>query len=260
MKIVVCVKQVPDTADIKWSENNTLIREGAESVVNPYDLYATETALRIEDSHITAISMGPMQAQKALKEVLAMGVNDAILLSDRYFVGADTAATSNALAAAIKTKLSDFDLILCGQYATDGDTAQTGPSLAQKLGVAVATNVKSIEKVEEDKVIVRKAVDDGTMRLEVKLPAVICMLESDYPVRLPSISGRMKAQDYKIPVLTAGDINIKADYIGFMGSPTQVKKVFHPESKRENKIYDEKTAEEAANLIIEKIRGVDLYE
>ena len=98
------------------------------------------------------------------------------------------------------------------------------------------------------------------MRLEVKLPAVICMIESDYPVRLPSISGRMKAQDYQIPVLTAGDIDIKADYIGFIGSPTQVKKVFRPESKRENKIYDNKTSDEAANLIIEEIRGVDLYE
>ena len=152
MKIIVCVKQVPDTADIKWTENNTLNRDGVESVINPCDLFATETALRVKDrlgAEITAISMGPKQAESALREVISMGVDNAYMLTDRFFAASDTAATARVLAKSIQEKCSDFNLIFCGQYASDGDTAQTGPSLAQNLGVSLVTNVKSIERIEE---------------------------------------------------------------------------------------------------------------
>ncbi len=137
MKIVVCVKQVPDTSDIKWTENNTMIREGVESIMNPFDEYAVETAIRIKeanpDSTITAITMGLPQAKDVLKRSIAMGADEAILLTDKKFAGADTWATSYTLAKAIKEKIGDYDLIICGQYAIDGDTAQTGPELLNIL-------------------------------------------------------------------------------------------------------------------------------
>jgi electron transfer flavoprotein beta subunit len=146
MKIIVCVKQVPDTADIKWSENNTIIREGVESIINPFDEFAIETALRIKDqnpkTHITVLTMGPPQAVEILKRAIAMGADDGILVSDRKFAGADTQATSRTLATTIKNMVKDFDLLICGQFAIDGDTAQTGPSIAQHLDLPQVTYVK----------------------------------------------------------------------------------------------------------------------
>ncbi len=256
MKIIVCVKQVPDTADIKWTENNTLNRDGVESVINPCDLFATETALRIKDkqgAEITAISMGPKQAESALREVISMGVDSAYLLSDRYFAASDTAATARVLAKSIQEKCSDFDLIVCGQYASDGDTAQTGPSLAQNLGVSLITNVKSIEKIEDDKIVVFKQEETFVSRVEAKLPAVICVLTGKYLVRMPKIFGRMKAQDAKIPVYTAEDIKFDAAYSGLKGSPTYVKKAFRPKGRVDGEILYDNTAVKSAELLLKKI-------
>ena len=146
MKIVVCIKQVPDSADIKWTENNTLRREGMEAVINPFDEFALETALRIKDAipdtEITAVSMGPNQAEDMLKRAIAHGVDNAVLLSDRKFAGSDTFATARTLALGIKKAVPDFDFIICGQFATDGDTGQTGPALATFLDVPQITYVK----------------------------------------------------------------------------------------------------------------------
>lgn len=139
MKILVCIKQVPDTTDIKWTENNTIQREGVESIINPYDIYAIEEALKlkkiISDTEITVLTMGPQQATEMLKKAIAVGCDKGVLISDKKFAGADTYATSTTLAAAIKSKFADFDLIICGQFAIDGDTAQTGPSIAEKLNI-----------------------------------------------------------------------------------------------------------------------------
>ena len=256
MKIIVCVKQVPDTADIKWTENNTLNRDGVESVINPCDLFATETALRIKDrqgADITTVSMGPKQAESALREVVSMGVDNAYLLSDRYFAASDTAATARVLAKSIQEKCSDFNLIICGQYASDGDTAQTGPSLAQNLGVALVTNVKSIEKIEDDKIIVLKQEEDFVSRIEAKLPAVICVLTGKYLVRMPKILGRMKAQDTKIPTYTAEDIKFDAAYSGLKGSPTYVKKAFRPKGRTDGEILYDHSAQQSADLLLRKI-------
>lgn len=256
MKIIVCVKQVPDTADIKWTENNTLNRDGVESVINPCDLFATETALRIKDrqgAEITAISMGPKQAENALREVVSMGVDNAYMLTDRFFAASDTAATARVLAKSIQEKCSDFDLIICGQYASDGDTAQTGPSLAQNLGISLLTNVKSIEKIENGKIIVFKQEEDFVSRVEAKLPAVICVLTGKYLVRMPKIMGRMKAQDAKIPVYNAQDINFNAIYSGLKGSPTYVKKAFRPKGRAEGEIVYDYSAEETAKMLLGKI-------
>ncbi|MBQ8168674.1 electron transfer flavoprotein subunit beta/FixA family protein, partial [bacterium] len=138
MKIALCVKQVPDTSDIKWTENNTMQREGVESIINPYDVYATELALKVKESlkaNITAFTMGPQQATNMLKELIALGVDEGVLISDKKFAGADTYATGKTIATAIKKTLPDFDLILCGQFAIDGDTAQTGPCVASLLNI-----------------------------------------------------------------------------------------------------------------------------
>lgn len=256
MKIIVCVKQVPDTADIKWTENNTLNRDGIESVINPCDLFATETALRVKDrlgAEITAISMGPKQAESALREVISMGVDNAYMLTDRFFAASDTAATARVLAKSIQEKCSDFNLIFCGQYASDGDTAQTGPSLAQNLGVSLVTNVKSIERIEDGKIIVLKQEEDFVSRIEAKLPAVVCVLTGKYLVRMPKIMGRMKAQDANIPVYNAQDINFNAIYSGLKGSPTYVKKAFRPKGRADGEIVYDYSAKETADLLLSKI-------
>ncbi len=259
MKITVCVKQVPDTADIKWTENNTLNRDGVESVINPFDAFAVETALRIKDyydTEITAISMGPLQAKECLSEVIAMGVDNAFLLSDKFFAGSDTAATARVLAAAINSKLKDTDIIFCGQYATDGDTAQTGPSLAQNLGISLVTSVKEIERIKDKYVIVKKHTDDGFERVQVTLPAVICMLKCDYEVRIPKITGRIKAQNTEIPVYNAADIEINIEKTGFKGSPTYVKRAFRPQERVQGEIISGKPADELADLILNKIEEI----
>jgi len=154
MKILVCIKQVPDTDDIKWTENNTMQREGVESIINPCDLYAIDEALKIKNTlknvELTALTMGPLQAKDMLKKVIALGFDRGVLLSDKKFAGADTYATGRTISAAIKSKFSDFDLIICGQYAIDGDTAQTGPSIATQLNIPQITFVKSIERFDEN--------------------------------------------------------------------------------------------------------------
>ena len=192
MKTVVCIKQVTDTADIKWTENNTLCREGVASIVNPCDLYAADIAINLKntdsDTEVSAISMGPLQAVSALKYVLAMGADNAFLLCDKYFAGSDTAATARVLAASIKEKIADYDLIVCGQYASDGDTAQTGPSLAENLDIPVITNVISVQKIDSKRLIVKRITDVGTETVEATLPILICVRPNDKKPSLPKIS------------------------------------------------------------------------
>ncbi len=256
MKIALCIKQVPDTADIKLTKDNTLDREGVESIINPFDYYAAEAALRIKDknnAYITVISMGPIQAITALREIMAMGADDAFLLCDKRFAGSDTAATSKTLACAIKNKLNNIDLVFCGQCATDGDTAQTGPSLSQKLNFGLVTNVKEILEIQDDFLIVKKETDDGYEIVKVNFPSVICMLKSEYNVRLAKISGRIKAQNTKIAVYNADDTGVNSSETGIKGSPTYVKKAFRPQERQSCELISDKTAEESACLIVNKI-------
>ena len=151
MNIAVCVKQVPDTADIKWTEHNTIQREGVESIINPFDSYALETALRLKDKDsavkITALTMGPLQAEEIIRRAISMGVNGGFVVSDRKFAGADTVATGRTLATAIKAKIENAEIVLCGQFATDGDTAQTGPTISTSLGYGLVTYGNESEKV-----------------------------------------------------------------------------------------------------------------
>ncbi len=235
MKIVLCIKQVPDTSDIKWTENNTIQREGLESIINPYDVYAMESALKLKRSYenieITALSMGPAQAVDMLKKAIAVGVDNAILLSDRKFAAADTYATGKTIGTAIKTKIPDFDLIICGQFAIDGDTAQTGPSIANTLDISQITYVQEIISYEEDTLTVRRELEDGTEIVKVKLPALICVLKDTFEPTRAKINGITKAQNFEIKTYGFEDLGLSSEDVGLKGSPTYVSKAFRPAPK-----------------------------
>ena len=236
MKILVCIKQVPDTTDIKWTENNTIQREGVESIINPFDLYAIQEALNIKneisDTEITVLSMGPLQAQDVLKKAIAMGCDNGVLLSDKKFSGADTYATAKTISSAIKTKFSDFDLIICGQFAVDGDTAQTGPGIASFLNIPQVTFVKRIKKYEENSLYAERELEDGIETVKVDLPALVCVLKGDYEPERPTIRGTIKALNTKICTLGIDDIGLTPDDTGIKGSPTYVSRAFRPEHNR----------------------------
>lgn len=259
MNIAVCVKQVPDTADIKWTEHNTIQREGVESVINPFDSYALETALRLKDKDsavkITALTMGPLQAEEIIRKAISMGVDGGFVVSDRKFAGADTVATGRTLAIAIKTKIENAEIVLCGQFATDGDTAQTGPTISTNLGYALVTYVKEIEKVENSYAIVKREVEDGVETLKVKLPAVLCMLKCDYEPRRPLINGFKLAQNAEIPFYSHEDIGIEPEKVGLKGSPTCVSKAFRPEQKTSGEIFENISTDEAVEKILEVLNG-----
>lgn len=259
MKIAVCVKQVPDTADIKWTENNTIQREGLESIINPFDMYALETALKVKDREqnviITTLTMGPPQAEEIIRKAISLGVDGGFVVSDKKFAGADTAATGRTLAAAIKEKIKDVDLILCGQFATDGDTAQTGPAISVNLNYPVITYVKEILSVENNIITVKKEVEDGTEILKIKLPAVLCMLKCDYEPRRPLIDGFKTAQKADVKFYGLNDIGLEAEQVGIKGSPTYVSKAFRPEQKQGGEIFEPQNTDEAVNKIMEALNG-----
>lgn len=263
MKIALCIKQVPDTADIKWTENNTIQREGVESVINPFDMYAIETALRlkekIKDTKITALTMGPPQAVDIIKRAISMGVDDGFLASDRKFAAADTVATSRTLAAAIKEKVKDFDLIICGQFATDGDTAQTGPSIAQHLNIPQVTYVKEISGFKDGILTVKREVEDGIEVLEVQLPALICMLKCDYEPRRPLIGGFINSSKAQVPMFSADELKLNPEEIGMKGSPTYVSKAFRPEQKHGGEILAPADSKEAAKMIKDKLEEFGVF-
>jgi len=262
MNIALCIKQVPDTADIKWTENNTIQREGVESIINPFDAYAIETAVRLKEkikgTHVTVLTMGPPQAEEILKQAVSMGVDEAFLVSDRKFAGADTIATSRTLASAIKEKVKDVDLIICGQFATDGDTAQTGPSIAQHLNWPQVTYVKEILGYENGALTVKREVEDGVEIIKITLPAVLCMLKCDYEPRRPLISGFLEAHKAEVKSYSMEDIKLAAEEVGMKGSPTYVSKAFRPEQKHGGEIITPKSAKEAAEILKEKLKEFEI--
>ena len=237
MEIIVLVKQVPNTTQVKIDQKKgTLIREGVESIVNPEDLIATEAALQLRERYegkSTAISMGPPQAKEALQEVLAMGVDAGILLTDKAFAGADTLATSYTLGQCIKT-IGKFDIILCGRQAIDGDTAQIGPQVAEYLNIPQVTYVRKI-KIKGKKVLAERMVGDGYEHIEAKLPVLLTAIKELTIPRYPSVNGIMSACVGKENAITnwnAADIHATADRIGLGGSATWVTKTFAPDVKR----------------------------
>ena len=242
MNIIVCVKQVPDTADIQWTKNNTIQREGLDSIINPYDEFGIETALRIkdikQDTKITVITMGPKQAEDSLKDAIAMGCDNATLLCDKKFAGADTVATAATIAHSIKEYYPDFDLIICGQFATDGDTAQTGPGIAEKLKIPQVTYVRKIIEVSQNEIIVEKEGEYGFEKIKVKLPALICVQRCGYEIRQAKINGYISCQIKEIPVISSQHLNASEDMFGLKGSPTYVSKAFRAETNHNAEFID----------------------
>lgn len=236
MKIIVLIKQVPDTTNVSIDpETNTLIREGVESIINPFDTYALEEALRIKerldgDAETIVLSMGPPQVESALREAISLGIDKAILLSDRKFAGSDTLATSHTLASAIE-KIGNYDLILCGKQAIDGDTAQVGPGVGKWLGIPVGTYVKKIEELDEEKIVIERLMEGGYDRVSIKLPAVLTVVKELNEPRLPSLRGKFKAKKAEIITWGFDDIKVNEKMVGLNGSPTWVEKIFSPPPK-----------------------------
>lgn len=254
MNILVCVKQVPDTTEIKINpETNTLIRDGVPSIVNTFDAFALEAAARIKDrdpdSKIVVVSMGPEQAKNALKECLAIAADKAYLVSDRMFGGSDTLATSYILSNAVgrlEELEGKFDAIFCGKQAIDGDTAQVGPELAEHLGLPQVTYALEAE-VDGDSLKVLKEGQDGNMLIGVQTPCVVTFTKPSFDPRYPTIKRKMAANKAQIPTLTAADLpDIDASRIGLKGSPTHVKRSFVPEKKKGGIKIQEETYEESA--------------
>ncbi|MCX5994740.1 MAG: electron transfer flavoprotein subunit beta/FixA family protein [Chloroflexi bacterium] len=252
MHIVCCIKQVPDTAQVKIDpETNTLIRSGVESICNPYDLVATEAAVQLIEKYggkVTVISMGPPQAESALRECLSLGANEAILLSDRAFAGADTLATGYTLAKAIsKISATDpVDLVICGRQAIDGDTGQTGPGIATRLGYNQFIYVSEIVKVdiENRTITVRRQVEGGSETIEGKLPALLTVeLELTAP-RYAILPELVRALRQDIKVWGGNQIEASTERLGLKGSPTWVKEIFVPTAQRGGLIFDGKSSSE----------------
>ena len=260
MHVIVCIKQVPDTTEVRINpETGTLIREGVPSIINPFDTYAIEEALLLREEfggRVTVVSMGPPQAKDALREAIAMGADEAILLSDRTFAGADTLATAYTLAEAIR-RIGDYDIIICGRQAIDGDTGQVGPGIANRLGIPQLTYVSRIRQVDfESKAItVERLVEEGCEVVASTLPAVITVNKDINQPRYPDFKGVIRSRGVEIPVWEAGVLEgADPDQFGLDGSPTKVVCVFTPPSRQEEaEIIEAETVEAAAAILAEKL-------
>lgn len=259
MKVIVCVKQVPDTTNVRINQKTgTMEREGVPAMVNPYDLYAVEEALRIKEQHggsVTALSMGPPQVQEALREVISMGVDEAVLLTDRAFAGADTLATSYTLARGLE-KIGEFDLIFCGKQAVDGDTAQVGPELAEHLDLPFIGFVRRVRDVRPGAICAERMTDEGADVVESPLPAVVSVVKEINEPRLPSLRGKMRAKKYEAPLWTAADIGVDVNRIGLSGSPTWVARSFTPEPRGRGEILEGEDASVLALELARRVRGL----
>lgn len=256
MNIVVCIKQVPGTTKVKINpETGTLIRDGVEAVVNPFDEYAIEEALRIKErvgGVVKVITMGPPQAEAALRSAIAMGADEGYLISDRAFAGSDTWATSYTLSKGIQT-LGKVDLIICGKQAIDGDTAQVGPGVAEMLDLPFVAWVRKIEEISDTHLKVERMMEEGYDVVEMPLPGLITVVKEINTPRMASLKGKMKAKSAKISVLNVSSIPVDAERLGLKGSPTQVLRSFVPERKSGGeKIKDE------LPVMVEKLKSTIL--
>ena len=251
MNIIVCIKQVPNTTDVKIDPvTNTLIRDGVESVINPFDAYAIEEGVRLKErfgGKVTVITMGPPQAESALKEAISLGCDEAVLVSDRKFAGSDTWATSYTLSCAIK-KLGDYDIILCGKQASDGDTAQVGPGISTHLDIPQVTYVKKIEEIKDSKAKVERMTEEGYDIVETPLPCLLTVVKEINTPRMPSLKGMMKAKSAQVAKWTAADIDADPKSLGLDGSPTRVVKIFTPPPRKGGEMIKGDTAQVATEL------------
>lgn len=255
MKIIVCMKQVPDAKDVRLDPvTNTLAREGVQSIMNPYDQHALEEAVRLKEAHageVVALTMGPPQAEEMLRQAISCGADSAVLVSDRAFAGADTWATAYTLEHALKT-IGDFDLILCGKQAIDGDTAQVGPGLATRLGIPYLTCVQKIRESSASGLVAERMMDDGYDLVALEYPALLTVVKDINEPRVPSIKGKMKAKKAEIVRLSAADIKADPACIGLPGSPTKVVNVFPPPARGERSVL-QGTLDEQIDQLVEKL-------
>ena len=254
MNIVVCIKQVPDTNEVRIDPvTGTLVREGVPSIMNPDDKNALEESLRLRDeigAHVTVLTMGPPQAKAILVEALAMGADEAVLLTDRAFAGADTWATSLALAGACKN--IGYDIIFAGRQAIDGDTAQVGPEIAERLDIAQVTYVEKVEVLPKN-LKVRRALEDGYETIKLSTPCLLtCIKELNNP-RYMSMSGIFTCFSKEIKIMTAADLGVDTNKLGLSGSPTRVKKSFTKGPKGQGEKIDMPPFE-AASFIANKLK------
>ncbi len=253
MNIIVCIKQVPDTESVEFDrEKGVLKREGIKAVINPFDLYALEAALGLKDqfgANVTAITMGPPQAEQALRDAVSLGVDQVVLLSDRAFAGADTLATTYTLSKAI-WKIGRFDIVICGKQATDGDTAQVGPGLAVRLGIPSVTCVSAIDlDTEQGPIRLKRVTSIGYDLLQVNLPVLITVHPSLCSPRVPSLRGKMRAKKIQVPVWTAADIGADLNRVGLDGSPTRVSSCYVPVFEAKKEMLEGEPQEQVDRLI-----------
>lgn len=257
MNIVVCLKQVPGTTQVKIDpETNNLIRDGIENIINPLDTYAIEEAVRLRErfgGKVTAISMGPPQTETALREAISFGVDEGVLLSDPAFAGADTWATSYTLSAAIR-KLENTDLVVCGRQTLDGDTGHVGPQLAEMLDLPFIAYVSQVEDVTDGQLLVRRLVDDGYEIMASALPAVLTVVKEINTPRLPSLRGIARAKSATIPVWGVKELNVDPDKVGVSGSFTRVIKIYTPERVCKGEIF-QGTSENQVDCLIDRLKG-----
>jgi electron transfer flavoprotein beta subunit len=255
VNIVVCIKQVPDTTDVKINpETNTLIREGVESIINPFDVYAIEEGVRLKEKYggtVNVLSMGPPQVDASLREAISLGVDEAYLLTDRVFAGADTLATAYTLAAGIK-KIGDVDIILMGRQAIDGDTGQVGPEVAENLDIPHITDIRKIEQIDEQgNIYLERMLEEGYVRLKARLPVVITVVKEINEPRLPSLKGKLSAKKKEINTWSAKDVEVNEKRLGLTGSPTQVVKIFTPSKPAGGKVFDGDIKDSVGKLLKE---------
>ena len=260
MKIMVCIKQVPGTSKVEVDEKTGVLkRDGVDSKMNPYDLYALEAALRIKEKkggHIKVISMGPPQAKAVIKEAYSMGADEGTLVSDRKFAGADVLATSYTLSQGVK-KCGDFDIILCGKQTTDGDTAQVGPEMAEYLGIPHVANVRRILDVNDDFIKVEMDMPNTIEVLEVKYPCLLTVDKDIFQPRLPSYKKKLETDEREINVISLNDFEDKDEKkYGLNGSPTQVERIFPPSNNDYHEIWTGDSSELSARME-DKIRELN---
>ena len=257
MRIVVCIKQVPDSAEVRINpETNTLIRDGVPTIINPYDVHALEAGLQIREKtggKVTVLTMGPPQAETALRDALAMGADEAVLLTDRAFAGSDTWATAYTLSKAIEH--IGADVILCGKQAIDGDTAQVGPEIAEFMDIPHISYIRKIVDVSIDRLVVQRLMDDGFDVIESSPPVLLTVVRELNVPRMPSLKGKMAAKKAEIKKMSAADIKADENDLGLKGSPTQVRNIFAPEAKTDRKIL-EGTAEEKIDTLVKELVGL----
>ncbi|MCC8109749.1 MAG: electron transfer flavoprotein subunit beta/FixA family protein [Planctomycetes bacterium] len=261
MNIVVCIKQVPDTTDVRIDPvTNTLVRQGVESIINPFDAYAIEEGVRIKErlgsGKVIIVTMGPPQAEKALREAISLGADEAVLLCSRAFAGGDTWATSLTLSQAMK-KINP-DVVLAGKQAIDGDTAQVGPGISCHLDWPQACYVSKIREIEKGRAVVECLMETGKEVLEVELPAVLTVVKEINEPRLPSLKGKMRAKKAEITVWSEADIEADPEKVGLKGSPTAVNRTFSPPRRTGGEIIQAETAGEAGKILVGKIKELQI--